>query len=48
MMYGFFCLTQEVVPAQQTILHLGKVIDSTPGSESFSHIPDPQLTLPPG
>lgn len=27
---------------------LRKVIDCTPGSESFSHIPDLQLPLPPG
>ena len=51
-MYGFlfvclFVWTQEVVPGQHTVLHLGKVIDCTPGTESFSHVPDLQLPLPP-
>lgn len=48
MCVGFLFWTQEVVPGRHTVLHLGKVIDCTPGSESFSHIPDLQLPLPPG
>lgn len=43
-MYGFFIGHWK---SQHTVLHVDK-IDSTPGSESFRHIPDLQLILSPG